>query len=141
MSQLHIHYHESSFVYEITRGADNIFKKGPRAGYRAPDAPVDGSTLFSLLQSKPIHLLIFQEKKICDATVLEKLSALEANYTDWIQIHHFISSLTYTALFQRYGVTSSAIYIIRPDGYIGFRVYGVDLTLTDTYLKCLLQTN
>jgi 2-polyprenyl-6-methoxyphenol hydroxylase-like FAD-dependent oxidoreductase len=141
MSQLHIHYHESPFVYEITKGADNIFKKGPKAGYRAPDAPIDGSTLFALLQTKPFHLLLFHEDKINDTSTLEKLNTLEAKYTDWIQIHHFISSLTYTTLFQRYGVTSSAIYIIRPDGYIGFRLYGLDLSLADAYLKRLLQTH
>jgi hypothetical protein len=44
-------------------------------------------------------------------------------------------------LFQRYGVTSSAIYIIRPDGYIGFRSYGCDLVSTNIYLKRLLQNN
>ena len=141
MSQLHIHYHENSFVYEMTENADKFFKKGPRAGYRAPDAPVGGSTLFSLLQKKPIHLLLFQDEKIRDLVTLEKLRTLEASYTDWVQIHHFIPSLTNKTLFHRYGVTSSAIYIIRPDGYIGFRLYGLDLSLTDAYLQRLLQTN
>ncbi|MES2141279.1 MAG: FAD-dependent monooxygenase [Pseudomonadota bacterium] len=140
MSQLNIHYHTNPFIYEFIEDADNTFKKGPCAGYRAPDASFNSSTLFTLLQKKPMHLLLFGHKKL-DVNYLEKLKALENIYIDWLQVHHFTVSLANQNLFQRYGVTSSASYVIRPDGYIGFRSFGSDLTLVENYLKTLFQKN
>lgn len=141
ISQLNIHYHTNPFIYEIAKGADVTFKRGPKAGYRAPDAPVNSSSLFSLLQTKPIHLLLFQSKKNQDYEILESLKTLENSYCGWLQIHHFTSLANNKILFRRYGVTTSAIYIIRPDGYIGFRLYGCNLALARNYLKHLFQPN
>jgi 2-polyprenyl-6-methoxyphenol hydroxylase-like FAD-dependent oxidoreductase len=137
ISQLYIHYHSNQFVYEISKGADSAFKKGPQAGYRAPDAPLNSSTLFSLFSAKPFHLLIFQSKK---STINSAhLKFIENTYIDWIHIHRFTPSLNNKTLFQRYGVTASALYIIRPDGYIGFRLYGHNLSLADNYLRKLFE--
>ncbi len=38
-------------------------------------------------------------------------------------------------LFERYGVISSAIYVIRPDGYVGFRINSDNYPLLADYLK------
>ncbi|WP_218814288.1 FAD-dependent monooxygenase [Rickettsiella endosymbiont of Dermanyssus gallinae] len=136
MSQLNIHYHSNEFIYEITKNANTAFKKGPHAGYRAPDAPINASSLFSMLRDKPFHLLLFQRGKTQQAD-LENLKLLAYSYADWVHIHPFQASPDNEVLFQRYGVTSAAIYIIRPDGYIGFRAYGYDLTAANNYLKRL----
>ncbi len=74
-----------------------------------------------------------------DDVYLSNLQILQSKYEDWVKIHCFTSSLPNKMLFQRYGVTSSAIYLIRPDGYIGFRLYGHDLPLLDNYLKKLFS--
>lgn len=140
ISQLNIHYHKNKFVDEHIKGADSAFKKGPQAGYRAPDALIDGSTLFTLLRIKPIHLLVFQTKK-SNVIYLTKLKNLENIYTSWLQTHFFMASSANQTLFHLYGVTSSAIYVIRPDGYIGFRSFGSNLTLAENYLKTLFQKN
>ena len=136
MSQLNIHYHANKFIDEMAKNANTAFKKGPHAGYRAPDAPVNSSSLFSMLREKPFHLLLFQRGKI-QGIDLESLKMLTDSYADWMQIHHFQASPDNEVLFQRYGVTSAAIYIIRPDGYIGFRSYGYDLIPANNYLKHL----
>jgi 2-polyprenyl-6-methoxyphenol hydroxylase-like FAD-dependent oxidoreductase len=140
ISQLNIHYHPNEFVYEIVNKADPTFKNGPKAGYRAPDAPVNSSSLFTLLRTKAIHLLLFQDEKTPTAKWLASVKILEDTYADWVKIHYLIPSLANKKLFLRYGVTSSAIYLIRPDGYIGFRCYHCDLSLVDTYLKRLFKS-
>ena len=38
-------------------------------------------------------------------------------------------------LFKRYGVISSAMYVVRPDGYIGFRINSNNYFLLEKYLK------
>lgn len=138
ISQLNIHYHKNKFFYENTKAADPTFIKGPRAGYRAPDAPLANSTLFTLFKEKPIHLLYFKNEE-ANTICLERLNNLKNIYHEWLQSHLFIASLATQALFNRYGVTQSAIYIIRPDGYIGFRSFGSDLTSAENYLKNLFQ--
>ncbi len=140
ISQLNIHYHKNKFVDENIKNADIAFKQGPQAGYRAPDAPIDESTLFTLLRTKPIHLLVFENKNT-KAFYLAKLNNLENLYIDWLQTHLIMTSLANQRIFHLYGVTSSAIYVIRPDGYIGFRSFGSDLTLAENYLKTLFQKN
>ena len=136
MSQLNIHYHANKFIFEITKNADIAFKKGPHAGYRAPDASINTSSLFSILREKPFNLLLLQQGKTQRAD-LENLKVLADIHPDWVQIHYFQATSDNEVLFQRYGVTSAAIYIIRPDGYIGFRSYGLDLTAANNYLKRL----
>ena len=102
MPQLNIDYHTNLFVYEFIEDADDTFKKGPCAGYRAPEAYFNLSTLFTLLQKKPIHLLLFGHKKLA-INYLKKLKTLENLYIDWLQIHHFTVSLANQNVFQRYG--------------------------------------
>ncbi len=60
MSQLEIHYPENNFIEEELIGADAKFLAGPKAGFRAPDAPLKDSTLFELLKDYPFNVLIFQ---------------------------------------------------------------------------------
>lgn len=104
MSQLNIHYHANKFIFEVTKNADIAFKKGPHAGYRAPDAPINTSSLFSMLQEKPFNLLLLQQNKTPPAD-LETLKVLTDIHPDWIQIHHFQATSDNEVLFQRYGVT------------------------------------
>lgn len=140
MSQLNIHYHKSQFLYEIIQGADSVFKAGPQVGHRAPDAPVDASSLFMLLAQKPFNILFFQTEKEKIHSAIEKINTRIKNYEAWVQVHFFVLSSGNKLLFKRYGVISSAIYVIRPDGYIGFRFNGDNYLILEEYLEKILNS-
>lgn len=139
ISQLNIHYAQNLFNYEVIEKSHSKFKKGPSPGYRAPDAPVNGLSLFELLSNKPFNLLFFQDKKNITKKYEENITIFLKKYQDWIQAHFFILSSANELLFERYDVISSAIYVIRPDGYIGFRVNSDNYLLLEKYLKNLFN--
>ena len=66
---------------------------------------------------------------------IEKINVYLEKYKDWLEIHSFILSPVNKILFKRYGVISSAIYVIRPDGYVGFRINSNNHLLLKKYLK------
>lgn len=132
-SQLGIHYHPNPFILEQTQNADAAFLAGPRAGYRAPDAPVGTSTLFELFRQKPCHILLLQSPE----QSFQPLDELKKIHPEIIAIHSLTKSPELTCLFDRYGITQAGIYFIRPDGYIGFRSYGCDLKGLLSYLHLL----
>lgn len=135
MSQLNIHYPKNQFNYEIIEKSFQGFKGGPCPGYRAPNAPVNSSSLFILLAQKPINILYFNAKKEQPDNFIEKINVYVENYKDWLEIHSFVLSPINKILFKRYGVISSAIYVIRPDGYVGFRINSDNYLLLKKYLK------
>ncbi|MFZ0218876.1 MAG: FAD-dependent monooxygenase [Candidatus Aquirickettsiella sp.] len=139
MSQLNIHYAKNRINYEIIEKSFGTFKGGPCPGYRAPNAPANSSSLFILLACKPFNILFFKAKQKHTDTLIEKINALVTNYKDWLQVHAFVLSPANNLLFKRYGVTSSAIYVIRPDGYVGFRVNSDNYLSLEEYLKNLFK--
>jgi hypothetical protein len=138
-SLVNIHYHKNQFTYERIEKSNEAFKGGPDAGYRAPDAPVDASSLFILLAQKPFNILFFQAKKGPVDSNVGKINLLIKNYKNWVQVHFFVLSGANKLLFKRYGVISSAIYVIRPDGYVGFRLNGDNYLILEEYLKKILN--
>lgn len=134
ISQLNIHYGKNQFNYEIIDKSYTNFKRGVCPGYRAPNAPANTSDLFTLLAEKPFNILCF---KIHDepASFAEKINSLIKNYKEWLGVHVFVFSSANKLLFERYGVISSAIYVIRPDGYVGFRINSDNYALLADYLK------
>ncbi len=134
ISQLNIHYAQNEFNYEIREKSHHAFKRGPSPGYRAPNAPANASNLFILLTYKPFNILYFQTKKN-QTQLIGKLNALIKNYKDWVKVHTFVLSPENKLLFKRYGVISSAIYVIRPDGYVGFRMNADKDLWLEEYLK------
>lgn len=131
-SQIGIRYHKSAFVDEQIKGADSDFLSGPEAGCRAPDAPLGGSTLFeSWKGSNSCHILIFRHEN----TSNKRLKALEQAFGKFVTVDCFVKSFADDPLFRRYGVRDSAVYFVRPDGYIGFRSYGTDLSPLFEYLE------
>lgn len=134
ISQLNIHYDKNQFNYEIIDKSNTRFKGGVCPGYRAPNAPANTLDLFTMLTEKPFNILCF---KIHDepARSVEKINSLIKNYKEWLGVHVFVLSSTNKLLFERYGVISSAIYVIRPDGYVGFRINSDNYALLADYLK------
>lgn len=141
ISELGIHYQKNKFVYEKISHADSIFLAGPAAGHRAPDAPCYGTSLFEMFKENPFNILILQNLDK-DKTVLDenKIAALEENYQDWIKFHKFNFSPDTYIIFDRYHISHSGLYVIRPDGYIGFRDSKLDIDELYRYLKKLLGT-
>ncbi len=133
MSELNIHYPLNSFLVEKTARADKKFLKAPAAGHRAPDAPVIDTTLFELYKHKPFNILLFNIS--ADSLNLDKVFALTVKYPELIAIHQFTYSQQLNIVFDRYGISQAGIYLIRPDGYIGFRAFGGDLELLLQYLR------
>ena len=87
-----------------------------------------------MLTYKPFNILYFQTKKN-QTQLIGKLNALIKNYKDWVKVHTFVLSPENKLLFKRYGVISSAIYVIRPDGYVGFRMNADKDLWLEEYLK------
>jgi hypothetical protein len=135
ISQLNIHYAKNQFNYEIIDKSNLSFKGGVCPGHRAPNAPVNASDLFTLLAEKPFNILYFKVSKQPKDKFIEKVSSLTKNYKEWLKVHVLALSSTNRLLFERYGITSSAIYVIRPDGYVGFRINSANYTLLADYLK------
>ncbi len=139
MSELGIRYEKNKFIDENTRGADSRFLAGPGAGSRAPDAPLESSTLFESFKENHCHVLIFIKSDHKKAMILEnQVKELETCYRKWVKFHVLTKSQDTKIIFKRYHVSSTAIYFIRPDGYIGFRESSLDFDKLSTYLKKLL---
>lgn len=135
MSQLNIHYAKNSFNYEVIEKSHQVLKGGPGPGYRAPNAPANSSSLFKLVSHKPFNILYFETKKEQTDKHIEKINVFIKNNRDWMQVHVFVLSPANQLLFKRYGVISSAMYVVRPDGYIGFRINSNNYFLLEKYLK------
>ncbi len=114
----------------------NYFLEGEKAGMRAPDAPIGLTSLFSLLKESPFSILIFQNPAR-DATTLDenKIKFLQQSLGDWIKIHIFLYADDKKILFKHYQIKNSGLYVIRPDGYIGFHRNDLNLDDLCRYLK------
>ncbi len=126
ISQLGVRYH------------DNPFIEGPDAGRRAPDAPVNSTTLFELFRKKPVNILIFYDKT--NPEFESKIQEIEKINPDIIAVHSFIKSPETSLIFTRYGMKSSGVCLVRPDGYIGFRSFENPIDSLLIYLKALFLT-
>ena len=138
MSELAIHYPPNSFIIEYSKGADELFLKGPKAGSRAPDCSLKNVNLFEKLSEKPFNILLFQ-KTLLDDSQENIISKIEGISPVLIAIQRYLKSEDNQALFDTYGVKNSAIYFIRPDGYIGFRAYGYQFSELWQFLSNLFN--
>jgi hypothetical protein len=140
VSELGIAYRESAAAVEGTPKLD----AGPRAGERFPDAPVlrgdQPTTLQRELGGPCVHLLL------CGSGVdwrerTDVLRRLHERYGDALQVTRlepstvgdFLLDPTGEAL-ARLGVRESGLYLVRPDGYIGYRCAGTSLRGAERWL-------
>jgi hypothetical protein len=115
IAELKIGYTASSIVCGGTRG-------GPKPGARAPDAELpNGATIFSLTSEPAHHLLVFARNAADARSFAEKIGA---SYR-WLRTHS-ISGDWPASLEKRYAPGDAAIYLIRPDGYIGMSAQALD---------------
>lgn len=120
-SQLSIHYPCSSIIFQPTR--DKNWKKGPQPGERAPDVDLgDGKRLFHLLKTPKYVLVLFQEH-------LSFQNEIEKRFGKWIEVIVQKNN----PLKNAYAAGTESLYLIRPDGYVGYRSrsFQIDETLND----------
>ncbi len=119
VSQLGIRYRGSPIVSEgATDGA--FSPKAVRPGDRSPDARVGETTLFTALRGTEHHVLLI------GAAAGDAARAREALAARFPKIDLRVHALDSLELRERFGVTSAAQFLVRPDGYVGFRSAGVD---------------
>lgn len=131
ISELAIHYRKSPAV---TEGQPRL-QRGPKAGDRLPDASVtrDGrdTSLHRELAGPHLHLLLCGAPERWDAA---QVAALRGSYGDLLAVHYLVAKAHSGTLhdgdgttFIRLGIKEAAQYLVRPDGYVGFRSGGPDL--------------
>lgn len=135
------------------------FDHGPDPGDRAPDANLfDSSTekavrLFEVLRGVEHHLLLLAGARTSSSGMkdLAKIAKFVLEkYPDLIKVHLIAEddgvwedcpplascfSDPELSLHHRYGAASECLYLIRPDGYIGFRSLPADRGSLADYLK------
>jgi 2-polyprenyl-6-methoxyphenol hydroxylase-like FAD-dependent oxidoreductase len=138
VAQLRISYRRSPAVQE----GKPALSRGPKAGDRLPDARIarDGKAggLQEVLAAPNFHLLLCGPADVWGG---EHLAALQERLGDLVDVHRLtreggpgvLHDLEGQA-FSRLGVDDAAQYLVRPDGYIGYRSGGTELSGVDSYL-------
>ncbi len=132
------------------------FGAAPRPGDRAPDVMLNAAAtnhLFDVLQGTQHTLLLFTGTHLhqADVSQFETIkTCIQADYAPWIQPYLVVAtaeSVEQTvwnnallldpawALHHRYGAGSACLYLIRPDGYIGYRSQPISSDNLFAYLK------
>jgi hypothetical protein len=125
MAELKVRYTESSIVCGTGQG-------GPKPGERAPDAPVSShdTTVFALTREPVHHLLVVTH----DKTEADAFATRVAR--PWLLVHG-VGAPWSPAFMERYAIKGDAIFLIRPDGYVGMSARGLDHGAVAQYGKQL----
>ncbi len=160
-AQLCVDYRGTGWVLEGQSQPGGAPANGPQSGDRAPDVPAlhrDGTTfpvrLFDLLRGTH-HTLLVYDAASPDRTgtnaLAEVTATLRSRYGDQFHTYRIVppeeaaspaGDETCPTLvdserhFQRlYGAAVSTAYLVRPDGYIGFRTDALNRSALDRYLE------
>jgi 2-polyprenyl-6-methoxyphenol hydroxylase-like FAD-dependent oxidoreductase len=139
VSELGIRYRESPLACE---GAPRL-DRGPRAGDRLPDARVGRDGRETYLQRElagpGLRLLLCGPIAAWDRKRLDELAAgwRAPMVREYLTRDASPAALvdTHGEALRRLGVIGSAQYLVRPDGYVGFRCAGIDPTGMDAYMR------
>lgn len=149
-SQLDVNYRQSS----LSEAAGTL-RKGPKAGDRAPDGDLldpegQPTSLFNLFRTPNFRLLIFQgQRHPADTQTLTALGQRVHSATggqvvpivitkdrtsgpvDDVAVFNDLDLHSHTA----YTANTPCLYLIRPDGYVGFRCSADEETKLVSYLQ------
>lgn len=161
-------YHSSIWSANVTHEADSEqpsvgdwvrFERGPGPGERVPDAIVPGTDDMLLdLMATPQHtLLLFDGASITDTgndTIASIANDVRARYGEHIDLHVVspreqpAESLDWNGpyiadpdleLHAHFGARSESLYLIRPDGYVGYRSQPAEPERFTDYLETLFS--
>ena len=163
ISELGINYRKSPIVHEDrseTMGLHDF--PGPRAGDRVPDIPLDAvanngaARLFDLLRGTRHHLLLFEGDRPTPADY-ENLGTLTQQVRDrlgpWVEPRIVIGTANNVgtrswnlpvvldsnrSIHHRFGASTTCSYLIRPDGYVGYRSASANAERLWAYIDRLL---
>ena len=130
------------------------FGSGPRPGDRAPDVPLGAIRLFDVLAEPRHTLLLFEGASTppgpdADAPLLAAAEVIRAGHADSIRpylVPHGERPASPSPwpgevlpdptgdLHRRYGADAACLYLIRPDGYVGYRAQPPDAEKLRAYL-------
>jgi len=140
VSQLGINYRHSP----LSVNAPNPPRKGPKAGDRLPDDGIvhcgQPTSIHRATAAPGWHLLLCGP---LDTWAQQDLTRLRTRYASLMTVHHLTTQPTVGELYdpdgaalRRLGLTrrDTAQYLVRPDGYLGYRAGGPDLTGLARYL-------
>jgi 2-polyprenyl-6-methoxyphenol hydroxylase-like FAD-dependent oxidoreductase len=145
-------------------GAWLDFNHGPLPGDRAPDAYVTGADddqarrLFPVMANGCHNLLLFAGLKptaACYKAMKETAASVSSRYGDFVKIHFVVVGEEAPAelgkaddiLFDSdhsfhhlYGAESQCLYLIRPDGYVGYRSQPLEIAHLIEHLNLIFDT-
>jgi 2-polyprenyl-6-methoxyphenol hydroxylase-like FAD-dependent oxidoreductase len=121
-------------------------RRGPRAGHRLPDASLLGDQvpcrLHQALATPAFHLLLCGPPPAWDQ---QRLARFQQRFGNLIVVHRLGTEPFPGALcdpsgaaLARLGAREGAQYLIRPDGYVGYRCGGFDLEGLEHYLAAVV---
>jgi 2-polyprenyl-6-methoxyphenol hydroxylase-like FAD-dependent oxidoreductase len=141
VSQLAIRYRSSPLSFNGPRAP----RRGPKAGDRLPDTPLlhngQQTTLHAAIARPGWHLLLCGPASAWPA---RELAQVRDHHPDLITVHHLAATPTPGALLdpdgharRRLGLAAgdTVVYLVRPDGHIGYRAGGGDLASLYAYVK------
>jgi 2-polyprenyl-6-methoxyphenol hydroxylase-like FAD-dependent oxidoreductase len=106
---------------------------GPAIGDRAPDVDLEGGgTLFDSIR-RPYFTLLAMPR---DGAAPRATSELERRFAPVLTAATLPPS---AALASRYGPTDGRVFLIRPDGYVGFKASAEDIPMLQKYLERTLS--
>lgn len=154
IGQISIRYPSGRYVRDATPIAQR--RRGPRPGMRAPDAPVFDIhrgrelKLFDVFQdTRPVLLYFAGEETDLH---LKAIRELRLKYSSFIELYLLLPGDSEPALqepedlvlndpddrvFRAYGVSGAGLFLIRPDGHIGFRSLPAQREKFEAYLDDL----
>lgn len=134
------------------------FSAGPKPGERAPDLSFGDVRVFDLIRGIHHNLILFDGLALTDGgynNLADIAREAEARWPTLIRVHVIVlgsqlpASLDWVGsrvldpdqqLHRRYGATAECLYLIRPDGYVGFRAQPATFAGIERYMTRLLET-
>jgi hypothetical protein len=128
-SQTWIAYGRSPIVASAFRA-----RGGPKAGDRAPYGRLDSTSdgLYALIGGTRHHLLVFPGPLGDLGSTLDALERLVASYQIEVTVH--VVPAAERELHARYGARSARLFLVRPDGHIGYIGSPSQVTRFEAYL-------